>query len=325
MADLLLSKGYDVYGGFRRSSTPNFWRLRALGIFEKVRLISFDLGDQGSIEALFAVARPDECYNFASQSSVPVSFQQPDYTNDVNAGGVIRMLHAMRRLAPECRFYQASSSEMFGDAPTPQSLSSPFRPRSPYACAKVTAHLACINYRDAYKLHINCGIAFNHESPLRGVEFVTKKITHSLAHMKVSGQGVLELGNIFAKRDWGFAGDYVNAMWRMLQLDAPGDFVICTGESFTVQDFVEAAAEAVGFEIEWAGAGADTVALDMDSGRELVKIDPDLYRPLDMDLLGDPTHATDVLGWRAKTDLKELAGIMAAWDLQEAKAARLVE
>lgn len=323
MAAFLVQKGYQVFGAYRRSSTPNFWRLRALDVFDKVRLIGMDLGDSVSIHRAFRESQPHEIYSFASQSCVPVSFQQPDYTNDINAGGLYRMLHAMLLYTPDARFYQASSSEMFGDAPTPQSLLSPFRPRSPYAVAKVAAHLACANYREAYGLHISCGIAFNHESPLRGVEFVTKKITSSLAHIKVGGQGTLLLGNIFSKRDWGFAGDYVEGMWRMLQQDEPGDHVLCTGKAHSVQDFVEAACEGVGFEVEWAGAGEDTVGLDMDSGRELVKIDPQLYRPTDVvDLCGDPEEAEMALGWRAETTLKELAGMMVQYDLAEAKAAR---
>ena len=324
MSAFLLDKGYRVFGTYRRSSTPNFWRLRALGIYDRVAIILMDLGDQDSILAAFDHARPDEIYNFASQSSVPVSFAQPDYTNDINAGGVFRILNAMKRLAPKARLYQASSSEIFGDAPAPQSLASPFQPRSPYACAKVCAHLACLNYREAYDLYVSSGVAFNHESPLRGVEFVTKKITTTLAHMKMSGQGTLLLGNIFSKRDWGFAGDYVGAMWKMLQRDEPGDVVICTGKAHSVQDFVEAACETIGFEIEWAGTGEDTVGLCMDSGRELVKIDPQLYRPTDViDLCGDPTGAEKQLGWTAEATLKELAEIMARFDLAEAKQARL--
>jgi GDPmannose 4,6-dehydratase len=323
MAALLVEKGYVVFGGYRRSSTPNFWRLRALGVFDQIALVGLDLGDQSSLSDVIAFSEPDEIYNFAAQSSVPVSFDQPDYTNDVNSGGVFRILQAIRRLRPECRLYQASSSEMFGDAPTPQSIGSPFRPRSPYACAKVAAHLACKNYREAYNLHVNCGIAFNHESPLRGVEFVTKKITQSLAHMKVSDEGTLCLGNIFSRRDWGFAGDYVQAMWQMLQADEPGDYVICTGKSRSIQDFVEAACETIGFEIEWAGAGEDTVGICMETARELVKIDPSLYRPTDVvDLCGDPTLTAKTLGWKAETSLKELAELMASYDLADAKAAR---
>lgn len=324
MAKHLLDRGYEVFGGFRRTSSPNFWRLRKLNIYERVKLICFDLSDHDSIQQAFAFARPDEIYNFASQSSVPISFEQPDYTNDVNAGGVQRILNAMRRLTPEAKLYQASSSEMFGDAPSPQGIDSPFRPRSPYAAAKLAAHHVCNLYREAYGLHVNCGIAFNHESPLRGSEFVTKKITQSLAHMKVGGGGTLELGNIFSRRDWGFAGDYVHAMWRMLQAETPGDYVICTGESHSVQDFIEHACEAVGFEIEWAGIGEDTVGLCMESARELVKIDPALYRPNDVtDLCGEPGETQAVLGWAAETTLEELAQLMARYDLDEAKQLRL--
>lgn len=323
MAAHLVGLGYRVFGTYRRSSSPNFWRLRALDLFDKVTIVGMDLGDVGSIELAFDQAQPDEIYNFASQSSVPVSFEQPDYTNDVNAGGVYRILNTMKHLSPKARLYQASSSEMFGGTPSPQSLGSPFRPRSPYAVAKVAAHMACNQYREAYGLHVSCGVAFNHESPLRGAEFVTKKITSSLANIKVGGEGILELGNIFSRRDWGFAGDYVEGMWRMLQLEQPRDFVLCTGQAHSVQDFIEAACEAVGFEIEWAGAGEDTVALDMDSGRELVKINPEIYRPSDVvDLCGDPEEAEHILGWESQVTLKELAGLMAAYDLSEAKLAR---
>lgn len=324
MAAFLLDKGYEVFGAYRRSSTPNFWRLRALGRFDEIQIIPFDLGDYDSINQAFLLSKPDECYNFASQSSVPTSFVQPEYTTDINAVGVVRMLTALMRLCPDCRFYQASSSEMFGNEPSPQGVETPFSPRSPYAVAKVAAHMAVIHNRETFKLHLSNGIAFNHESPLRGLEFVTKKITATLAHMKAGGEGTLLLGNIFSKRDWGFAGDYVEAMWRMLQLDEPQDLVLCTGKSHSVQDFIELACESIGFEIEWAGAGEDTVGLCCETGRELVKIDPDLYRPTDViDLCGDPGPTQELLKWQPTTELKDLAHLMAQYDLQEARAARL--
>jgi GDPmannose 4,6-dehydratase len=320
LAAFLLDKGYFVTGAYRRGSSPNFWRLDALGIKDRVVVVPFDLSDMSSILKAFEIAKPDECYHLAAQSFVPVSFEQPCYVGDVNALGTARMLEGLRLAKPDCRFYQASTSEMFGDAKPPQREDTPFHPRSPYAAAKVYAHHMAVNYREAYNLHISCGTCFNHESPLRGEEFVTKKITSSLARLKLGKQAVLKLGNIDACRDWGFAGDYVEAMWLMLQRDIADDTVICTGETHSVQDFVEAAARPLGLEIEWAGHGQETVGLCKDSGKVLIEIDQALYRPADHECLkGDPANAQATLGWTARTGLTELAELMVAHDLAMAR------
>jgi len=312
LAQFLLGQGYQVFGGERRGSSPNNWRLKALGIHGEVELVPFELADDASIYRAIEVAQPDEIYNLAAQSFVPVSFQQPCYTGDVNGSAVARILEAIRHLAPECRFYQASSSEMFGLAhETPQRETTPFHPRSPYAAAKAYAHYLTVNYREAYGLHASCGIAFNHESPLRGAEFVTKKIVVDLARIHRGDLDCLRLGNLDARRDWGFAGDYVKGMWQMLQQSGPEDYILATGETHSIREFVEWACAVLDWSIEWTGEGGEERGIETSSGRMLVAIDPALYRPSDVPaLLGDATKARETFGWQPLHTAGQIAFMM---------------
>lgn len=318
LAAFLLEKGYQVIGAYRRGSTPNFWRLQALGVKDAVSVIPFDLSDVSSILKAYEIANPDECYHLAAQSFVPVSFEQPCYVGDVNGLGTLRMLEGLRLKAPGCRFYQASTSEMFGDAPPPQNEETPFHPMSPYAAAKVFAHHAAVNYREAYGLHVSCGICFNHESPLRGEEFVTKKISSAVARIKAGSGEVIKLGNIASGRDWGFAGDYVKAMWGMLQQDEPDNYVIATGETHSVKHFAEMAFHCAGIHLEWDGEGLGETARCQKTGRHLIEIDPAFFRPADHNHLeGDASMAWAKLGWSPETNLEALAAKMVAFDLAQ--------
>jgi GDPmannose 4,6-dehydratase len=298
LAELLLTKGYRVVGVVRRSSTTPYERIAHL--VDRVELVSADLLDQTSLTDVVYDAQPDEIYNLAAQSFVQTSWTQPVLTGEFTALGVTRMLEAMRKAAPKSRFYQASSSEQFGMVvETPQRESTPFYPRSPYGVAKVYAHWITVNYRESFNLFAVSGILFNHESPRRGLEFVTRKITDAVARIKLGRQHELRLGNLEARRDWGFAGDYVDAMWRMLQLDAPDDFVIGTGETYSVRDFCAAAFSAV----------------DLDY-REFVKQDEKFFRPAEVDLLvADPSKAEQRLGWTPKVSFAELVRMMVDADL----------
>ncbi|HIG96619.1 TPA: GDP-mannose 4,6-dehydratase [Candidatus Woesearchaeota archaeon] len=300
LAKFLLSKGYKVYGTYRRLSTPNFWRLQALGVLDKVELVSFDLIDQSSMLNILKKIKPDEIYNLAAQSFVGASFEQPVSTAEITALGLPRILDVMRILCPQAKFYQASSSEMFGKVQQiPQNEKTPFYPRSPYAAAKLYAHWVTINYREAYNLFTCSGILFNHESPLRGLEFVTRKITNAVARIKLGLQKELLLGNLDAKRDWGYAPDFVEAMWLMLQQEHPDDFVIATGETHTVREFCEVAFQEVGLHYN-----------------DYVKVDERFFRPSEVDLLvGDPAQAKQKLNWKPKTTFKELVKIMVQEDL----------
>jgi len=300
LADLLLSKGYRVYGAYRRTSTLNFWRLEQLGIKEKVQLVPLDLLDMGSIARVIEETAPDEVYNLAAQSFVGVSFSQPLATTTITGLGPVNILEAIRLVKPNTRLYQASSSEMFGKVQrVPQNESTPFYPRSPYAVAKLCAHWAVVNYRESYSMFCCSGILFNHESPLRGLEFVTRKITDAAARIKHGLLDRLTLGNLEARRDWGYAPEYVEAMWMMLQQATPKDFVIATGETHSVRDFVEAAFSCAG--LDW---------------QKYVVSDSSLFRPAEVDLLiGDPSLASAELGWKAKTSLKELVGLMMDADM----------
>lgn len=308
LAELLLAKGYEVHGIVRRSSSFNTGRLE--GIYQdphttdyRFRLVYGDLEDGASIATLVQRIQPDEIYNLAAQSHVRVSFDIPEHTVSIVALGTLRLLEAMRTLERPCRFYQASSSEMFGAAPPPQNEATPFQPRSPYACAKTFAHQLCGNYRDAYGLIIACGILFNHESPRRGVPFVTRKITRAAARIKHGLDQKLFLGNLDARRDWGFAGDYVDAMWRMLQQERPDDYVIATGESHSVRDCLDVAFG----------------ALDLDWHRH-VEIDPRYLRPTETnELRGDATRARERLGWRPKVDFHQLITRMVRADEEEVR------
>jgi GDPmannose 4,6-dehydratase len=298
LAELLLDKGYEVHGLVRRSSSFNTWRIDH--IRDRIALHYGDLVDQASLLRTLAAVGPDEVYNLAAQSHVKVSFEMPEYTTDVTAQGVLRLLDAVRDLKLPARIYQAGSSEMFGLVQeTPQSERTPFYPRSPYGVSKVFGHWMAVNYRESYGIHVSNGILFNHESPRRGENFVTRKITMGLAAIKQGRASELRLGNLDAKRDWGFAGDYVEAMWRMLQQEAPDDYVIATGETHSVREFVE---ESFGY------AGLDW--------KKHVVVDEKYFRPAEVDLLlGDPTKAKKALGWEPKVTFKALVKLMVDADM----------
>jgi len=317
LSRLLLDKGYEVYGAFRRSSSANYWRLRELGVEDRVHMAPMDLLEYSNIQRVVESVQPDEVYNLAAQSFVAISFEQPLYTGDVDALGVARLLEAIRVAKPDARFYQASTSEMFGKVrETPQNEDTPFHPRSPYAVAKVYAHWITVNYREAHGLRTTSGILFNHESPLRGQEFVTRKITIGLARIRHGCPDPVELGNLDAQRDWGFAGDYVDGMWRMLQQPDPGDYVLATGRTHTVREFVTWAAEAAGYKLAWEGAGVDERGIDSATGRTLVRVSPEFYRPAEVDMLvGDASKARAELGWAPAVDLEHLVEMMVKAEL----------
>ena len=318
LAEFLLDKGYDVYGLIRRSSVVTDQRIRHL--IDRVELIDGDLLDQLSLIKAMRTARPDEVYNLAAQSFVPTSWGQPVLTGEFTALGVTKMLEAVRVADWPVRFYQASSSEMFGKVQeVPQTENTPFYPRSPYGVAKVYGHWITVNYREAYGYHASNGILFNHESPIRGETFVTRKITRSLARIKLGLQDCLYLGNLNARRDWGHARDFVEAQWLMLQQPEPEDLVIATGVQHSVREFVEATAAELGMAVAWKGEGPDEKGYDA-SGRAIVALDPRYYRPAEVDtLLGDPSRARDRLGWRPKVSFRELVAEMAREDLKAAE------
>lgn len=318
LAKLLLEKGYEVYGGERRSASLNTWRLKELGIEGDVHQLPLDLLELTNLMRTLEKVRPDELYNLAAQSFVAASFEQPILTADIDAMGVARLLELIRAIQPNCRFYQASTSEMFGKArEVPQSETTPFHPRSPYAVAKAFAHYMTVNYREAYGLHASSGILFNHESPLRGHEFVTRKITMGLAAIKRGDQEVVELGNMDSQRDWGFAGDYVAGMWKMLQQPKADDYVLATGRTTTVRAFVELAAQAAGFDVVWEGAGEQLRAVDRKSSRSIVRVNPQFYRPAEVDLLkGDASKAMKTFGWKPETTFEQLVVSMMEADLR---------
>ena len=320
LAQLLLERNYKVFGTYRRTSSVNFWRMEELGIegHPNLELVEYDLTDVGTSIALVQRAQPDEIYNLAAQSFVGVSFEQPTTTAYITGLGALNLLEAIRLVNPKIRFYQASTSEMFGKVQAvPQDESTPFYPRSPYGVAKLFAHWMTVNYRESYGIFGASGILFNHESPLRGREFVTRKITHAVARIKLGQQGVLELGNLDAKRDWGYAQEYVDGMYRMLQAPSPDTFVLATQRTETVRDFVRMAFKAVDMELEFRGAGIDEVAVDARSGRIVVRINPRFYRPAEVDLLiGNPAKAKAVLGWEPRTSLEELCRMMVEADLR---------
>ncbi len=323
LAELLLEKGYKVYGTYRRTSSVNFWRIEELGIqnHPNLELVEYDLTDLSSSIRLLKTAKPDEVYNLAAQSFVGVSFDQPLTTAEITGIGPVNLLEAIRIVNPKIRFYQASTSEMFGKVQAiPQCESTPFYPRSPYGVAKLYAHWMVINYRESYDIFGCSGILFNHESPLRGREFVTRKITDSVAKIKLGKLDVLELGNMDAKRDWGFAKDYVEGMWRMLQADKPDTYVLATNRTETVRDFVTMAFKAAQIELEWSGSAENEIAKDKATGKVVVKVNPKYYRPAEVDLLiGNPEKAQKELGWQPKTTLEELCQMMVEADLRRNK------
>jgi len=326
LAELLLGKGYEVHGMIRRSSSFNTGRIDHIyrDPHEKdVRLLLHygDLNDASSINLLLRDIRPDEIYNLGAQSHVRVSFDVPEYTGEVDGLGTVRLLEGIRETGLKTRFYQASSSELYGKVvETPQKETTPFYPRSPYACAKAYAFYITLNYRESYGMHASNGILFNHESPRRGETFVTRKITRAAARIKLGLQDCLYLGNIDAKRDWGFAGDYVEAMWRMLQQEQPDDYVIATGATYMVRTFAEKVFERLGMTLEWRGIGVDEKGIDTTSGKTVIEIDPKYFRPAEVDLLlGDPTKARTQLGWELKTSFEQLVNMMTDADLKQAE------
>ena len=319
LAQLLLDKDYRVYGAYRRTSSINFWRIDELGIREhpNLHLVEYDLTDVGNSIRLLDSTGADEIYNLAAQSVVSVSFDQPATTAQITGIGALNLLEAMRTVRPGARFYQASTSEMFGKAQSvPQSEATSFYPRSPYGVAKLFAHWTTVNYRESYDIFGSSGILFNHESPLRGREFVTRKVTDAVARIKLGKLDVLELGNLDAKRDWGFAREYVDGMWRMLQADEPDTYVLATGRTVAVREFVTLSFKAAGIRLRWEGTGESERGLDEDTGRELVRINPRFYRPAEVDLLiGDASKARAALGWEPATTIEELTQMMVDADL----------
>lgn len=320
LAELLLDKGYTVYGTYRRTSSVNFWRIEELGIdtHPDLKLVEYDLTDLSSSIRLLQAAKPREVYNLAAQSFVGVSFEQPVTTAEITGLGPVNLLEAIRIVDPSIRFYQASTSEMFGKVQAvPQTEDTPFYPRSPYGVAKLYAHWMTINYRESYDIFATSGILFNHESPLRGREFLTRKVSDSIAKIRLGKLDVLELGNLDARRDWGYAKEYVEGMWRMLQADVPDTYVLATNRTETVRDFVSMAARAAGYELAWQGQGENEVGIDLSSGRTLVKVNPKYYRPAEVDLLiGNPAKAAQDLGWKPSTTLEQLCQMMVSADLR---------
>lgn len=323
LAELLLEKGYEVYGTYRRTSSTNFWRIEELRIenHPNLHLLEYDLVDLSSAFRIISDIRPHEIYNLAAQSFVGVSFSQPIATANITGIGAMNLLEGIRTIDPSIKFYQASTSEMFGKVKAiPQSEETPFHPRSPYGVAKVFAHWATLNYQESYNLFASSGILFNHESPLRGKEFVTRKITDAVAKISLGLQDVLELGNLDAKRDWGFAKDYVEGMYKILQSDKPDVYVLATGRTETVRDFVDMAFKAIDINIQWSGKEEKETGVDRESGKILVRVNPKFYRPAEVDLLiGDSRKAKENLGWKAKTTLEELCEMMVTSDIERNK------
>ncbi len=330
LAELLLGKGYEVHGIRRSASLPNLKRIEQIpGELYDLRRNLFlhygDMTDSSSLRRILEKSEPDEVYHLAAQSHVRVSFESPEYTADVDAMGVLRLLDNIRAVGMEedVRFYQASTSELYGKVQeVPQTETTPFYPRSPYGVSKLFGYWMVVNHREAYDMHTSNGILFNHESPRRGHNFVTRKITQAVARIARGSEETLSLGNLAAKRDWGFAPDYVRAMWLILQQDHPGDYVIATGETHSVREFAEAAFQAAGIEIEWRGEGLDEEGVDPQTGRVLVDIDPWYFRPTEVDLLiGDAAKAREELGWTPSVTFDELVRIMVEADLAEHQGA----
>jgi GDPmannose 4,6-dehydratase len=326
LAQLLLDKGYEVYGTYRRTASTNFWRIEEVEVkcHPDLHLIEYDLTDLGASIRLLEKTQASEVYNLAAQSFVGVSFEQPMTTAKITGLGPLNLLEAIRIVNPKTRFYQASTSEMFGKVQAiPQIESTPFYPRSPYGVAKLYAHWMAVNYRESYDIFASSGILFNHESPLRGLEFVTRKITDAVARIHLGQLDFMELGNLDAKRDWGYAKDYVDGMWRMLQSDKPDTYVLATGRTETVRDFVRMAFKAVGTDLEFMGAGDKEVGVDTCTGRPVVKINPRFYRPAEVELLvGNPEKAAQELCWTPSTTLETLCRMMVDADLRRVAQGR---
>ena len=318
LAQLLLKKNYKVYGTCRRSTSEKFTSLKHLNIDKKISYCDFDLLEFSNILETIDKINPTEIYNLAAQSFVPTSFNVPIVTTDINSLGALRILEAIRISKKNIKFYQASTSEMFGKVTEiPQTEKTPFYPRSPYGVAKLYSHWITINYRESYGIHASSGILFNHESPLRGREFVTKKVTSTLARIKKGSNEVLEVGNVLAKRDWGYAGDYVEAMYRMLQQKNPDDYVIATGKTHSVKEFIDLSLKYLKIQYKWTGKGLNTRVMDIKSKKTIVSINKSFFRPAEVDLLiGNPMKARRNLKWQPRTKLKELVKIMLDHDLE---------
>ena len=318
LAKLLAEMGYEVYGADRRSGDSSGWRLKELGIERDVKIIYMDLLELTNVMQVIEKVKPDEVYNLAAQSFVQTSFDQPLLTAEINALGVLRIIEAIRTINPGTRFYQASTSEMYGKVQEiPQRENTPFYPRSPYGAAKLFGHWITVNYRESYNIFACCGILFNHESPLRGLEFITRKVTHGIAQIRKGLQDKIVLGNLNSKRDWGYAPEYVEAMWLMLQQEKPDDYVVASGETHTVREFVELAFKHAGFEIVWEGKDITEKGIDKNTKKILVEVSPEFFRPAEVDiLLGNPSKAKEKLGWQPKTQFEELVRIMVEADMQ---------
>ncbi len=321
LAELLLEKDYEVHGVIRRASSFNTERIEHIMNHPRLHLHHGDLSDSANLNKLLGSIKPDEIYNLGAQSHVKVSFDVPEYTAQVDALGTLRILDAMINNCPRARFYQASTSELYGKVQEiPQSETTPFYPRSPYGVAKLYGFWITKNFRESYGMYACNGILFNHESERRGKTFVTRKITKVMSEISVGLADVLKLGNLDAQRDWGYAKEYVEGMWMMLQMEEPDDFVLATGKMYTVREFVEKSARHVGYEIVWKGEGVDEKGYDAITGKLIVEVDPSYFRPAEVELLlGDCTKAREVLGWEAKVDIDELVEIMMKHDLKEAK------
>ncbi len=323
LCQFLIERGYEVVGCYRRSSNPNFWRLKELKLISHERLIlsEYDVTDSTAAIALLKKHQPDEVYNLAAQSFVVSSFSNPTTTTQINSLGTLNLLEAIKLTNPKIKFYQASTSEMFGKIQSKiQSETTPFYPRSPYAASKLYAHWITINYRESYSLFAACGILFNHESPLRGSEFVTRKITISVARIKNGLQKELVLGNLNAKRDWGYAKDYVEGMWKMLQTPKPGTYILATGRNETIRNFAKMAFKAADINIEFLGHNEKEYGIDKKTGKVILRVNKEFYRPAEVDvLLGDPTLAKNELNWQPKTSLEDLASMMVLSDLKRQK------
>lgn len=318
LAKFLLAKGYRVIGLYRRGATDTFSKLKEHGIFDQIELMDFELLEFSNICRLIKQYQPDEFYNLAAQSFVAASWTEPIYTAQADGMGVVYILEAIREFSPKTRFYQASTSEMFGKVQEiPQKETTPFYPRSPYGVAKLMAHWMSVNYRESFNIFACSGILFNHESPMRGKEFVTRKITDHFARLSLKlVDEPLELGNLNAKRDWGFAGDYVEGMWLMLQQEKPDTYVLATGETHTIRDFVHEAGRAAGFDIEWIGEGINEIGKDRKTGKTVVKVNPKFFRPAEVELLiGDPSKAEEKLGWKRKVSYEGLCKMMIEADI----------
>lgn len=318
LSKLLLDKGYEVYGAFRRTSDLHLNRLKYLGVHEKIQYLPLELLEFNNLYKAIEKVQPDEIYNLGAQSFVALSFEEPIFTLDVTGLGPLRILEAIRAINSRIKFYQASSSEMFGKVQTvPQDEKTPFYPRSPYAIAKLSAHWITVNYRESYGLFACSGILFNHESPLRGLEFVTRKITYALARIQHGLQDKMVLGNLNARRDWGYAPEFVEAIWLMLQQPQPDDYVVATGETHTIREFIESAFQCVGIDIDWTGKEVSEKGVDRKTGKVLVEIDPEFFRPAEVDLLiGKPEKAREVLGWKPRIKFSDLVRIMVEADLK---------